>query len=127
MEQGDRPTRVLIADDDEDTRALLLEVLGEAPAVEVVGAAKDAEEAIRLAEVLPLDVAILDWVMPGGGGSKAAKVIKDKKPDIAIIGLTGMDPMHASYDMMSAGASAFIEKGCPPEELIEAIRSATRW
>lgn len=119
--------RVLIADDDEGTRILLTEALGEHDAVEIVGAAKDAEEAVEMAEELEPDVAILDWSMPGGGGSRAAQDIKNRCPHVVIIALTGMDPMEASYDMMSAGAVGFLQKGCSTEELLDTIRSATRW
>ena len=127
MESAEPPKRVLIADDDEDTRMLLAEILNEEPSVELVGAAKDADEAIELAKMVNPDVAILDWRMPGGGGGRAASAIKDNHPSVAIIGLTGMDAFEASYDMMSAGAVAFLEKGCEPAQLIDAIRSATRW
>lgn len=127
MEDPKPPTRVLIADDDDDTRTMLAEILAEEPSVKLVGTAKDADQAIELAKVVKPHVAILDWLMPGGGGGRAASEIKDEHPSVAIIGLTGMDPSQASYAMMTAGAVAFLEKGCEPEQLIDAIRSATRW
>lgn len=127
MENPKPPTRVLIADDDDDTRTMLAEILAEEPSVELVGSAKDADEAIELAKLVKPNVVILDWRMPGGGGDRAAGAIKDEHPSVAIIGLTGMDPSQASYAMMSAGAVAFLEKGCEPEQLIDAIRSAIRW
>jgi len=127
LEDPERPRRVLIADDDEDTRMLLAEMLSEAPSVELVGSAKDGDEAIKLAGEIEVDVVILDWVMPGSGGSGAAAAIKASHPEIAIIALTGMDATVASYEMMSAGAVGFLEKGCSQEQLIDAIDAATRW
>jgi len=124
---GTAATRVLIADDDEDTRILLAEILADEPGVELAGAASDGSEAISLAGQLQPDVVILDWLMPGRGGAYAARAIKDAQPSVAIIALTGMDPTQASYDMMSAGAIGFLQKGCSSGELIDTIRSVTRW
>jgi len=123
----EQPKRVLIADDDESTRILLAEALADETGVELVASAKDAEEAVVLVGEVEPDVAILDWSMPGGGGGGAAEEIRARHPDVAIIALTGMDPAEASYAMMSAGAVCFLQKGCTTEELLEAIRIATRW
>ena len=127
MEAAGEPLRILIADDDEDTRLLLSEALSEEPSVELVGAASDTAEAVKMAQELQPDVAILDWAMPGGGGAKAAGDIKAQQPSVAVIALTGMDPTSASYDMLKAGAVAFLSKGCSMDELMSAVRSATRW
>jgi len=121
------PLRIVVADDDEDTRLLLAESLEDEPSFELVAAGKDADEAIALVTEHGPDVVILDWAMPGGGGSRAAEEIKSSHPDVAIVALTGMDAMEASYSMMSAGAVAFLQKGCSTQELLDAIRLATRW
>ena len=127
MNETDAPKRVLIADDDPIVCELLSVVLNDEPSVQLVGTAKDAEEAIRLAAAVPADVAILDWQMPGGGGAHAAKGVKAEQPDIRIIAFTAKDPTQASYDMMSAGAVGFLSKDSSPEQIIDAIRSVTRW
>ena len=121
------PIKVLIADDDEDTRVWLSAILGDEETVEIVGQASDTQEAVQMADDLKADVAILDWAMPGGGGGRAATDIKAKSPDTEIVAFTGMDPSAASYDMMSAGAVAFLQKRCDASELIDAIHSAVRW
>jgi DNA-binding NarL/FixJ family response regulator len=118
--------RVLIADDDESTRVLLADQLADQESIELVGQAKDADEAVELAAELEPDVAVLDWAMPGGGGARAAQAIKANSPDVRIVALTGMDPMEASYEMMSAGAVAFLQKGGSVDELVETIHSAPR-
>jgi DNA-binding NarL/FixJ family response regulator len=127
MNEEVSPTRVLIADDDPDARVLLTEILEDEPSVQLVGTAKDAEEAVELAAALSADVAILDWRMPGGGGAYAAKQMKDGQPGIRIVALTAMDTTQASYDMMSAGADGFLGKDSSPQQIIDAIRSVTRW
>ena len=128
MDGGEEATlRVLIADDDESTRVLLADILDDEPSVELVGSAKDAQEAIDLAEELEPDVVLLDWLMPNGGGSKAASEIHQRLPTSRIVALTGFDPLQASHDMMSAGAVGFLQKGCSAEELVAGIRSACRW
>ena len=127
MEAAGERVRILIADDEEDTRLLLGEALSEEPSVELVGAAGDTPGAVKMAQELQPDVVILDWAMPGGGGAKAAGDIKAQQPSVAVIALTGMDATSASYDMLKAGAVAFLAKGCSMEELMSAIRSATRW
>ena len=125
--EAERQARIVIADDDESTRILLTEALSEQPSVELVASAKDADEAIELVGEFQPDVAILDWSMPAGGGDRAAKEITDRFPQVAIIALTGMDGVEASYSMMSAGAVGLLQKGCSTEELIDAIHSAKRW
>ncbi len=127
MEQANGPIRVLIADDDEDTRAWLTLVLNDEASVEVVGFASDTQEAVELVEELKPDVAILDWAMPGGGGGKAAQAIKAGNPSTQIVAYTGMDAASASHDMLTAGAVGFVQKGGEPSELISAIHSAVRW
>jgi DNA-binding NarL/FixJ family response regulator len=127
MNEERSPIRVLIADDDEDTRVWLSAILEDEETVEIVGAATDTDEAVKMAVELSADVAILDWNMPGGGGGKAASQIKADNPETEIVAFTGMDPSAASYDMMSAGAVAFVQKRCEAGELIDAIHSAARW
>ena len=73
------------------------------------------------------DVVILDWMMPGGGGAKAAAEISATLPDTRIVGITAGDAAVASYEMGTHGAVAFLQKGFGAAELVEAIRSATRW
>jgi DNA-binding NarL/FixJ family response regulator len=127
MNEAKSPIKVLIADDDEDTRVWLSAILEDEETVEIVGAASDTDSAVKMATELSADVAILDWAMPGGGGGKAATQIKAENPATEIVAFTGMDPSAASYDMMSAGAVAFLQKRCDASELIDAIHSAVRW
>jgi DNA-binding NarL/FixJ family response regulator len=127
MNDEAKPIRVIVADDDEDIRELLAEMINRDPTVELVGTAEDADTAIELAEKEEPDVAVLDWMMPNGGGPKAAEVMKSKRDEIRIVGISAGDPVSASLQMSTTGAVAFLEKGFSREELVEAIHSATRW
>ncbi len=127
MNDESKPIRVLVADDDEDIRELLADMINRDESVEPVGAAEDANSAIALAEQTEPDVAVPDWMMPNGGGPKAAETMKSKRDEIRIVGISAGDPVSASLQMGTTGAVAFLEKGFSRAELIEAIQSAVRW
>jgi DNA-binding NarL/FixJ family response regulator len=127
VDQNGHPIRLVIADDEEDIRGLLTAIIESEPSLELVGSASDTEETIRIVGEEKPDVAIVDWVMPGGGGGRAAGEIKAQDLPTRIIAYTGADASQASYDMMTAGAVSFLQKGCTKEELVEAIKGAMRW
>jgi DNA-binding NarL/FixJ family response regulator len=118
--------RVLVADDDDDIRGLLADMINRDESVELVGSASDANSAIELAETEEPDVAVLDWMMPNGGGPKAAETMKSRRGEIRIVGISAGDPVAASMQMATTGAVVFLEKGFSRDELIEAIHSAVR-
>ena len=80
--------RLIIADDDALARALIEAIVERDRELELVGSAEDAERAIELASEHQPDVAVLDWVMPGGGGEAAAREILRRSPDTKILALT---------------------------------------
>ena len=121
-----KPIRVIVADDDDDIRELLANMISRDGTVELVGTASDANSAVELAKEVEPDVAVLDWMMPNGGGPKAAEMMKSRRDAIRIVGISAGDPMVASTQMGTTGAVAFLEKGFSREELIEAIHSAIR-
>ena len=118
------PIRVLVADDHKIVRQGLVGILQIEPDIEVVGEASDGEEAVALARKLQPDVVIMDVTMPRMTGIEATKLIRREMPKTRVIGLS----MHAESDMAkamcAAGASAYLTKGGPSEDLIAAIRSA---
>jgi DNA-binding NarL/FixJ family response regulator len=127
VEAGEKTIRVVVADDDADIRALLAAIVEREDGLELAGSASDTDEAVSVARAEKPDVVILDWMMPGGGGAKAAAEISSALPSTRIVGITAGDAALASYEMGTHGAVAFLQKGFGAAELVEAIRSATRW
>jgi two-component system response regulator DesR len=69
------------------------------------------------------DVAVVDFIMPGGGGPEAARQIQDRSPGTRIVGLTADGP-DAYLAMLRAGASGLLVKGGSAERLVEMIHRA---
>ena len=114
--------KLLIADDDALARALIEAIVERDAELELVGCAEDADGAIALAGEHQPDVAVLDWVMPGGGGAVAAREILNISPETKIVALTA--PGAAEADSLRAGARSSLVKGCPPDELLRTIWAA---
>jgi DNA-binding NarL/FixJ family response regulator len=117
MDQG---IRVLIADDGTPSRNGLRALLASLPAVEVVREASDGQEAIRLIEDAQPDVVLMDVRMPELDGLRATRLIKRRWPWVRVVVLT----LYATYlaEALAAGADSFLVKGCPTEELVNALR-----
>ena len=120
--------RVAIADDQELVRAgLRLIIAGEAD-LEVVGEAASGEEAVILAQRVQPDVLLMDVRMPGLGGIAATEAILGSAGSARprILMLTTFDLDEYVYDAMRVGASGFLLKDVPAEDLVIAIRQAAR-
>jgi CheY-like chemotaxis protein len=120
---GRRP-RLVIADDDPVVQSLLGASLGHE--FEVVGMAADSEEAIELAQASQPDAALLDVVMPKGGGLRAVLGIVEAAPDTAIVVLSGCELDGVVGELIQAGAIAYRRKGVAPPVLAAALTEAIR-
>ena len=116
--------RVLVADDDADVRGLLEKYVKGEPALQLVGAAANADEAIQLAEEHQPDAAILDVGMPGGGGVRAVREIVEKSPKTAMIALSGYDDRKTVLEMLEAGATAYLVKGASRDEILQTLKKS---
>jgi DNA-binding NarL/FixJ family response regulator len=91
---------------------------------DVIGEARDGDEAIRLAEELQPEVILMDVTMPEVDGVEATRQIRLQFPDIRIVMLT----MHADQEVLAAairaGASGYLVKDCSTEEIASAVRMA---
>ena len=117
---------ILLVDDHPVMRALLRHVLEAYPDIVIVAEAEDGEEAVRLATRLQPDVAVIDLHLPRLTGVEATKLIRIQSPCTAIIGLTAGEPDERELAIISAGASAILNKGDVFRELYPAIVRAVR-
>ena len=122
------PTRigVLLAEDDPGMQTALRALLAEDPALEVLAVAADADEAIALAEQHRPDVCIVDVGMPGGGGPRATRVIRERGPGTEVLALSGHDDRGTVVEMLRAGACGYLVKAEDLDELLEAVHAAAR-
>ncbi|WP_133741145.1 response regulator transcription factor [Actinorugispora endophytica] len=112
--------RVLIVDDDPMVRRGV-RLLVEGEAVEVVGEAGDGEEAVRRAAELAPDVVVMDLRMPGTDGVAATERIRSRPGAPPVLVLTTLDSDRSLVRALRAGASGFLLKDAPPDELVDAI------
>ena len=120
---GLEPIRTLIVDDHALFRRGLEIVLVTEPDIEVVGEASDGAEAVEKAgESLP-DVVLMDIRMPRSNGIDACRAIKDVAPSARIIILTMSDEEEDLFDAIKAGASGYLLKDIPLDQVAEAVRS----
>jgi DNA-binding NarL/FixJ family response regulator len=118
--------RVVVADDEALVRAGLRAILETAGGVDVVAEAADGVEAVALSRTESPDVVLLDVQMPRLGGLDAARQILADADGPRVIMLTTFDLDEYVYEAMRAGASGFLVKDTPREQLIAAVRTVAR-
>jgi len=116
------PIRVLLADDQALVRAGLRTILGSQDDIEVVGEAPDGEQAVAMASRLRPDVVLMDIRMPMLDGIEATRRITRGGLRGRILILTTYELDEYVFDALGAGASGFLLKHAPPEELIQGVR-----
>jgi DNA-binding NarL/FixJ family response regulator len=115
-------TSVLIADDQALVRVGLRKILENEPETTVVGEAVDGEDAVAATARLRPDVVLMDIRMPVLDGIEATRRIIRAQPDTRVLILTTFGLDTYVYDALRAGASGFMLKDAPPEEITAAIR-----
>ncbi len=115
-------TRVLLADDQELVRAGFRMILETQADIQVVGEAGDGVQAIAGTRRLQPDVVLMDIRMPNLDGLQATKQIMAAGSASRVLILTTFDLDEYVYQALTAGASGFLLKNAPPEQLISAVR-----
>jgi two-component system response regulator DevR len=119
---GPETIRVFILDDHELVRRGLVDLLGAAKDMTVVGEAATAGQALRrIPAVLP-DVAVLDARLPDGSGIEVCRTIRSQHPDVRCLILTSYDDDEALFAAVLAGASGYLLKDIVGASLLEDIR-----
>ncbi|MGB0388718.1 MAG: response regulator [Ardenticatenaceae bacterium] len=117
-----KPIRILIADDHAVVRRGLVLVLRQEPDFEVVGEARDGQEAVRFASRFVPDLTLLDWKMPQMDGLQAAWEIRQRVPAVRNLLLSGAPIESAALDALDRGVDGFVVKDIQPADLAHAIR-----
>jgi DNA-binding NarL/FixJ family response regulator len=115
--------RVLIADDQALVRGAFRTMLESEPDIEVLGEAGDGREAIEQARLRKPDVVLMDVRMPGMDGIEATRRLLADADGPRVLMLTTFDLDDHVYEAMKAGASGFMLKNAPPEQLAIAVRT----
>ncbi len=116
--------RILVVDDHVVVRSGLMALLDGKHGIKVVGDAADGDEAIRKAIELQPNVVLMDFSMPPGkDGLTATTELKKQLPDTEVLILTMHDDEEYLFRAIQAGASGYILKSAPHEELLAAIQS----
>jgi DNA-binding NarL/FixJ family response regulator len=116
-----QPVRVLIADDQKVVREGLVSLIGLLPGVDVVGAAVDGDDAVRLAGELSPDVVLMDLNMPRCNGVQATARLRDSQPGTAVVVLTTYSDDDWVFSALQAGARGFLTKDAGAAEIHRAI------
>jgi len=114
--------RVLLADDNAQFRMVLRRLLERDDEIEVVAEASNGVEAIDLVEQYEPDVVVMDVSMPGLDGIEATSALKDRSPQLHVLMLSIGDKDQEIEAGLAGGASEYLVKGSPANEIIGAIK-----
>ncbi|WP_329067506.1 response regulator transcription factor [Amycolatopsis sp. NBC_01480] len=119
-------TAVLICDDQELVRVGLRMIVDSQPDLHVAGEAADGAEAVALARELRPDLVLMDVRMPVLDGVAATERICAELPEVRVLVITTFDLDEYAYSALRAGASGFLVKDAPAEEMLVAVRGVLR-
>ncbi|MEW2410446.1 response regulator [Streptomyces griseoviridis] len=122
-EAAEKPARVVVADDQTIVREGIVMLLGLLPGIEVVGAAGDGIEAVRLVAELAPDVVLMDLRMPRCDGVEATRRIRAEYPGTQVVVLTTFGDDDSLFSALRAGARGYLTKDAGGDEIVRAVRS----
>jgi len=118
--------KVMIAEDESAVREALADLVDSDPDMELVGAVKDAAEAIEVALREHPDVALVDVKMPAGGGAHATREIRKGSPQTQVVALSAYEDRRTVLEMLRAGVVGYVVKGTSADEILYTIRRSMR-
>lgn len=124
MNTDGAPIRVLLVEDHQVVAEGLQALLEEYPDLHVVGWAPTVAAAEAAAAQRPVDLALVDFRLPDGSGADAAAAIRSYQPEAAIVILSVEDSDDAMMAAVGAGASGYLLKSAPSDDVVQAIRRA---
>jgi DNA-binding NarL/FixJ family response regulator len=116
--------RLLIVDDHPIVRDGLRALFESEPSITVAGEASDGVEAVEQAERLEVDLVLMDLRMPRLGGVEAIKLLRERRPEIRVLVLTTFDSDADVLPAVEAGATGYLLKDAPRDELLRAVHAA---
>lgn len=117
--------KILIADDHAIIREGLKQIIARTVDMEVAGEAANGQEALRKVRENDYDLVILDISMPGRSGLDVLAEIKTLKPKLPVLILSMYPEEQYAMRALRSGASGYVTKGSPPQELIEALEKVS--
>jgi DNA-binding NarL/FixJ family response regulator len=114
--------KVIICDDQAIVRDGLAMLLKLEPDIQVVGAAEDGATAVEMVERYKPDLVLMDLKMPILNGVEAARQIRTRYPEVKVLVLTTYNDDEWVFDAIQAGASGYLLKDTPRDDLVKAIR-----
>jgi len=118
------PLRIVVADDQASVREGLVVLLDLLPDIEVVGAAANGEQALRLVAHTHPDAILLDLHMPVLDGIETSRLLTEQHPDVAVVILTTFADDSSILAALQAGARSYLTKDADRADIAQALRSA---
>src|SRR5262245_30562438 len=115
------PIRVSIVEDNAQLRGTLAKMFSEAPGMQCVSAHATAEDAVSKLPAANPEVALVDIHLPGMDGIECVTRLKEQMPNLQILMLTRYEQNDLIFNSIRAGASGYLLKNTPREELIQAV------
>ena len=123
---GENMAKTVLIVDDDPTQRRILQAVVEKSGFSTLQA-EDGDKALELVfseQIKPIDIVLLDLVMPGRGGMDTLAELMAKNPELPVIVLTGTGSIDAVVEAMKAGARDFLVKPASPERIIVSLRNA---